>query len=138
VLSKTAELESLVREKADLEEESRRLDVEQKKLNLRAKTLYEKLIQEMRRKNTEKQQTLSQLQSKIGNLEKQLANISGSGGLADSEETPAEKSDDSQNDQMPEAYEEGPAGADDNVTVAEIEEEIELNSGQDRKKRKFF
>jgi len=138
VLSKTAELESLMREKADLEEESHHLDVEQKKLNLRAKALYEKIIQEMRSKNTEKQQTLNQLQSKIGNLENQLATLSGSGGSAGSEETPAEKSDDSQNDQIPEACEEEIANADDNVTVAEIEEEIELNSGQDRKKRKFF
>ncbi len=127
-----------MKEKADLEEESSRLDAEQKKLNLRAKALYEKLIQEMRKKNNEKQQTVSQLQAKIGNLETQLAKLSVPRGSVDSEETSAEKSDDNQDVQLPESLQEGLADVDDNLTVAEIEEEIELNSGQDRKKRKFF
>lgn len=135
ILSKITELENLMKEKSGLEEESRRLDEEQKKLNLRAKALYEKLIQEMKKKNTEKQQTVSQLQAKIDNLEAQLDKLS----LHEvREEIKVEKDSDIQDEILPEASEAELIEADESVTVAEIEEEIELTSGHGRKKRKFF
>ena len=127
-----------MKEKADLEEESRRLDAEQKKLSMRARALYEKLIQEMRKKNVEKQQTVSQLQAKIGNLEAQLAKVSNTESQDETDETPVERGIIAETDGLEEASAQENVGADDDVTVAGIEEEIELSSGQDRKKRKFF
>ena len=134
-MSKTTEIEQLMKEKSSLEEESRRLDEDQKKLNLRLKALYEKVIQEMKKKNSEKQQTVSQLQAKIGNLESQLDKLSVAGALETSQ---AEKVDSKQNEKPAVNLQEELSEADENVTVAEIEEEIEMVSGQDRKKRKFF
>ena len=134
-MSKTTEIEQLMKEKSSLEDESRRLDEDQKKLNLRLKALYEKVIQEMKKKNSEKQQTVSQLQAKIGNLESQLDKLSVAGALETSQ---AEKVDSKQNEKPAVNLQEELSEADENVTVAEIEEEIEMVSGQDRKKRKFF
>jgi len=134
-LSKSTEIEQLMKEKSSLEDESRRLDEDQKKLNLRLKALYEKVIQEMKKKNSEKQQTVSQLQAKIGNLESQLDKLSVAGALETSQ---AEKVDSKQNEKPAVNLQEELSEADENVTVAEIEEEIEMTSGQDRKKRKFF
>jgi len=134
-LSKSTEIEQLMKEKSSLEDESRRLDEDQKKLNLRLKALYEKVIQEMKKKNSEKQQTVSQLQAKIGNLESQLDKLSVAGALETSQ---AEKVDSKQNEKPAVNLQEELSEADENVTVAEIEEEIEMVSGQDRKKRKFF
>jgi uncharacterized coiled-coil protein SlyX len=127
-----------MKEKADLEEESRRLDAEQKKLSMRARALYEKLIQEMRKKNVEKQQTVSQLQAKIGNLEAQLAKVSNAVSQDGTDEAPVERGIIAETDELEEASAQENVGAEDDVTVAGIEEEIELSSGQDRKKRKFF
>lgn len=134
-MSKSTEIEQLMKEKSSLEDESRRLDEDQKKLNLRLKALYEKVIQEMKKKNSEKQQTVSQLQAKIGNLESQLDKLSVAGALETSQ---AEKVDSKQNEKPAVNLQEELSEADENVTVAEIEEEIEMVSGQDRKKRKFF
>ena len=134
-LSKTTEIEQLMKEKSGLEDESRRLDEEQKKLNLRVKALYEKVIQEMKKKNSEKQQTVSQLQARIGNLESQLDKLSVVGAA---ENPQVEKADSKQIEQQAVSIQGELLEADESVTVAEIEEEIELTSGQDRKKRKFF
>ena len=135
MLSKPSEIEQLMKEKSDLEDESRRLDEEQKKLSLRVKMLCSKLTQELKKKNSEKQQTVGQLQAEIGNLEAQLDKLSVA---VASEETRSKKGDVKQNEDAAESLEEDLLDVDDSVTVAEIEEEIELTSRQDRKKRKFF
>ncbi len=135
-MSKTLEIEQLLKEKSGLEHESRCLDEEQKKLNLRVKLLCEKLIQEIKKKNAEKQQTVSQLQTRIGNLEAQLNKLSANGAIQ--EEVLVEKADTKNDEQANEIPPEEILEVDENVTVAAIEEEIELTSGQDRKKRKFF
>jgi hypothetical protein len=66
------DLELLFKEKAGLEEESRLLDEEQKRLNLRVKTLIGKLVQETKKRNSEKQQEIIHLREQIGGLENQL------------------------------------------------------------------
>jgi hypothetical protein len=48
------------------------LDEEQKRLNLRVKTLIEKLVQETKKRNSEKQQEIIHLREQIGGLENQL------------------------------------------------------------------
>lgn len=73
----TTDLEQLIKEKAILETESHQLDIEQEKLNLRVKTLYDKIIQQMKRRNNEKRQSVDQLQARISNLEAQLGALSG-------------------------------------------------------------
>ncbi|HEX9261587.1 MAG TPA: hypothetical protein VF893_03580 [Candidatus Bathyarchaeia archaeon] len=64
--------EQLTREKASLEEEYHRLDEEQKKLSLRIKILCEETIREIKKKNSEKQQAVNQLQARISGLEDKL------------------------------------------------------------------
>jgi len=76
VPSETTDLERLMNEKADLEEGSRRLDEEQKQLSLRVRILCEKLVQEMKKWNSEKQQAVNQMRAKIGSLEAQLSSLS--------------------------------------------------------------
>ena len=134
-MSETIQLEQVLNEKQGVEEESRDLDEEQKQLKLKAKVLAEKIIQELRKKNNAKQQTVNQLQSKVGELENQLNNLSVSGVLGNAaDESNGEEEAASQT--FDEAMEET---AEDNVTVTEVdEEEIEVDGKQDKKKRKLF
>ncbi len=75
-LSTSLEVEQLQNEKIRLEEESRNLDEELKQLEMRSKILAEKIaIQELKNDNTTKQQTVSQLASKIGMLETRLEKL---------------------------------------------------------------
>src|SRR3990170_1088150 len=140
MLSETVQLEQLMNEKAGMEEESRHLDEEQKQLKVRARALCEKIIQELRKKNIEKKQALDQLQSKIGNLEAQLNTLSVSDVTPRKQEenvevkeaiAAAEAANEGFAEEMPET--------DENVTIAAVEEEIEVSeSNQERKKHKFF
>ena len=75
--SEFADLEQLLKAKIDLEDESHRLDEIQEKLNLRTKMLCEKIIQETKKRNSEKQQAVKQLQTRISSLETQLGSLSG-------------------------------------------------------------
>jgi len=73
----TTDLEQLMKEKSILEAESHQLDEEQEKLNLRVKTLCDKIIQQMERRNNEKRESVSQLKARISALEGQLGTLSG-------------------------------------------------------------
>ena len=141
MLSETVQLEQLMNEKADMEEESRHLDEEQKQLKVRARVLCEKIIQVLRKKNIEKKQALDQLQSKIGYLEAQLNAMS----VSDLPPRPTQE----ENVEVKEAIAAAEAAnegfaeempeTDENVTIAAVEEEIEVSeSNQERKKHKFF
>jgi len=130
-MSETIQLEQLLNEKTGVEEESRDLDEEQKQLKLKAKVLAEKIIQELRKKNNAKQQTVNQLQSKVGELENQLNNLSVSGVLGNAA--------DESNGEEEAASETFDEAMEDNVTVTEVnEQEMEVDSKQDKKKRKLF
>ena len=130
-MSETIQLEQLLNEKTGVEEESRDLDEEQKQLKLKAKVLAEKIIQELRKKNNAKQQTVNQLQSKVGELENQLNNLSVSGVLGNAA--------DERNGEEEAASETFDEAMEDNVTVTEVnEQEMEVDSKQDKKKRKLF
>ena len=134
-MGEKTEFEQLMKEKSVLEEESQRLDDEQKKLNLRAKMLCEKLIQEIKKTNSEKQQAVNKLQTRIGDLEAQLDRLSVSGTI---DEKKAEKVEDGQDETITEVFEEAFVDTDESITVAEIQQEIAVDSRQERKKRKFF
>ncbi|HLC00308.1 MAG TPA: hypothetical protein VJL33_03230, partial [Candidatus Bathyarchaeia archaeon] len=102
-----------------------------KQLKLKAKVLAEKIIQELRKKNNAKQQTVNQLQSKVGELENQLNNLSVSGVLGNAA--------DESNGEEEAASETFDEAMEDNVTVTEVnEQEMEVDSKQDKKKRKLF
>ena len=68
-----ADLEALLKEKAGLEEELARSDNEMKQLELRAKALYEKLIEETKKRNVEKRLEIERWREKIEALETQTA-----------------------------------------------------------------
>ena len=70
------ELEQLLHEKAVLEQELRRLEGQQKELETRAKTLCQKIIQELKNKHSAKKAAVNQLQSKVDELEAQLEKFS--------------------------------------------------------------
>jgi hypothetical protein len=139
-MSETVQLEQLINEKTGVEEESRHLDEEQRQLKLRAKVLCEKIIQELKKKNNQKQQSVNQLQSRIGALEAQLNTLSVSSVLG-------EKGNESGNGngdegQETEAFEEEMQETDDSaVTVSEVDNEemaVDIDEKQEKKKRKFF
>ena len=138
-MSETIQLEQLISEKTGVEEESRHLDEEQRQLKLRAKMLYEKIIQELKKKNNQKQQSVSQLQSRIGALEAQLNTLSVSGVLGEN----ANEDADSNGDEGEAADDfEGMQETEDNaVTVNEVDNEEmteDTDEKQGKKKRKFF
>jgi peptidoglycan hydrolase CwlO-like protein len=127
MLSEKVQLEQLTNEKACVEEESRRLEEEQKQLETRARGLLEKIIQELRKKNSEKKQANSKLQLKVDSLRAQLSDLSGSSVPP----SPAKEENVETGGETPDTGE--------NVTISIIEDEIEAAEPiQEGKKRKFF
>lgn len=68
-------LECLLKEKANLEEESRYLDKQQERLNLQTKMLLEKIVEDKKKKNNENQEAIVQLRARIKVLEDELENL---------------------------------------------------------------
>ena len=135
-MSETVQLEQLMNEKTGVEEESRHLDEEQRQLKLRAKMLCEKIIQELKKKNNQKQQSVSQLQSRIGALEAQLNTLSVSNVLG---EKANEDGDEEEATDVPE--EEMQETEDNAITINEVDNEemtVDIDGKQEKKKRKFF
>lgn len=60
------DLDRLFREKANLEEESRHSDEEIEALELRARILCEKIVKEMKRRNSEKRRAIGEFRDEIG------------------------------------------------------------------------
>ena len=65
-------LEELLQEKADLERNLRCLDEQERELDQRARILCEKITQEIRKRNNEKQRAIYQLQDANAKMENQL------------------------------------------------------------------
>jgi hypothetical protein len=139
-MSETVQLEQLINEKTGVEEESRHLDEEQRQLKLRAKVLCEKIIQELKKKNNQKQQSVSQLQSRIGALEAQLNTLSVSSVLGENANEGANgNGDEEATDVLEEEMQE--TEEDSAVTVNEVDNEEtteDTDEKQGKKKRKFF
>lgn len=133
-MSETIQLEQLLNEKAGVEEESHELDEEQKQLRLKAKVLAEKIIQELKKKNNTKQDQVNKLQSKVGELENQLNNLSVSGVLGNEvNESNGEEA------AASEAFDEAMEPVEDNVTVTEVnEEEMQVDDKEEKRKRRLF
>ncbi len=70
--SENADLDALLKEKADLEEEMHRTDEEIKELDSRVKALREKIIEETKKRNIEKRLEIERWRKKIEALENQL------------------------------------------------------------------
>ncbi len=68
-------LNLLLKEKANLEEESCSLNEQEERLNLQIKMLLEKIVAEKKKKNNEKRETTMQLQARIKALEDQLESL---------------------------------------------------------------
>lgn len=75
-MSETTKLQQVLIEKTAVEQESLILDHEQRQLETRATQLCESIIKEIRKNNTEKKKTISQLQSQINSFEAQLGTLS--------------------------------------------------------------
>ena len=139
-MSETVQLEQLINEKTGVEEESRHLDEEQRQLKLRAKVLCEKIIQELKKKNSQKQQSVNQLQSRIGALEAQLNTLSVSSVLGENTNESANGNGDEE--EATNAFEGMQETEEDSaVTVNEVENEEmteDTDKKQGKKKRKFF
>ena len=117
----TNDLELLLKEKAGLEEESRRLDVERKRLDLLVRMHLEELAQETKKRNCEKQKANIDLRARVDMLETQLKGLSV---LEISEESIAEKIDASLYPPLSEASQEELLDSDQNAIAVEIMEEI--------------
>ena len=127
-MSETSQLEQLLSEKTGAEQESQELDEEQRQLKLRAKMLTEKIIQEIKKRNNAKQESVNKLQTKVNELEKQLNTLSISSSIG-ANDLPEDK----------EQEEEMQTTDDDSVSITEVAEEIDEDiDTKDKKKRKFF
>ena len=127
-MSETSQLEQLLSEKTGAEQESQELDEEQRQLKLRAKMLTEKIIQEIKKRNNAKQESVNKLQTKVNELEKQLNTLSISSSIG-ANDLPEDK----------EQGEEMQTSDDDSVSITEVAEEIDEDKDlKDKKKRKFF
>ncbi len=127
-MSETVPLEQLINEKMTVEVESRELDEEQKQLKARAKALTEQIIQELKKKNNDKQRAVSQLQSTVSELESQLNALS-----------PSSSGDESGSDMGSMAAETSVLSANDSVSFTEVAEEIQPEQdSKDKRKRKIF
>ena len=127
-MSDTSQLEQLLSEKTGAEQESQELDEEQRQLKLRAKMLTEKIIQEIKKRNNAKQESVNKLQTKVNELEKQLNTLSISSSIG-ANDLPEDK----------EQEEEMQTADDDSVSITEVAEEIDEDiDTKDKKKRKFF
>ena len=126
-MSDTFQLEQLQSEKSSVERESHELDEEHRQLKLRAKTLTEKIIQELKKRNNIKQESVNKLQTKVNELEKQLNKLSISS-VRDANDLPKD------NEQ-----EEIQTADNDSVSITEVAEEIDEDiDSKATKKRKFF
>ena len=138
-MSETVQLEQLINEKTGVEEESRHLDEEQRQLKLRAKVLCEKIIQELKKKNSQKQQSVNQLQSRIGALEAQLNTLSVTSVLGENTNEDAEGNGDEE--EATEVFEGMQETEDSAVTVNEVDNEEmteDTDEKQGKKKAKVF
>jgi chromosome segregation ATPase len=127
-MTDTFQLEQLQNEKSSIEQESQELEEEQRQLKLRAKTLTEKIIQELKKRNNIKQESVNKLQTKVNELEKQLNTLSVSS-VSDANDLPE---DNQQEEEMKPAD-------DDSVSITEVAEEIDEDiDPKDKRKRKFF
>ena len=127
-MSDTFQLEQLQSEKSSVEQKAHELEEEQRQLKLRAKTLTEKIIQELKKRNNIKQESVNKLQTKVNELEKQLNTLSISS-VSDANDLPEDN----------EREEEMKSADDDSVSITDVAEEIDEDiDPKDKRKRKFF
>jgi predicted nuclease with TOPRIM domain len=135
-LSETIQLEQLLNEKASMEDEGRELDEKQSKLKTRVRALTERIIEELRRKNDAKQESVNSLQSKINELEQELSTLS--------EPKPTKRTEENveaapETGEIDTAFEkESQETNGDTVSVTEVAQEEDVSAESKDKKRRFF
>ncbi len=135
-MSETIQLEELLNEKASMEDEGHELDEEHKQLKDRAKALTAKIIEELRKKNNVKQESVNNLQSKVNELELQLGTLQEPNATGNTEEFVKEAP---ETEQLTDPFEKPQEITNDSVSVAEVAQEEDVTAGsKDKKKRKFF
>ena len=131
-LTTSIEIEQLQNEKTHLEEESQNLDEQLKQLEIRSKILSEKIaIQELKNENSAKQQTLSELSTKIGMLETRLEKLV-SGDTFNEEDTTKSDQELSTETNFPE----GNAQDEDTIRVMALDNEEAVSENTEAKQQK--
>ncbi len=126
-MTDSIQLEQLLNEKTSVEDEGHELEEEQKQLKLKAKALTEKIIEELKKKNTARRSAVKELQGRVNDLENELNSLTVSNAK------------DSSNDVIENNEEILQGITDDVVAVTEVPEPIVSSDDlRDRKKRKIF
>ena len=136
-MSEKTEFEQLLNQKADLEQEARELEEERKQVEIRAREVCEKIIQELKEKNSAKREAINQLQAKADALESQLNDVSGCilerAGVTDNQSGDIE---------IPEEFLDGNEGNIENsvivAAVEDAEEAEDLKTEQTKRKHLLF
>lgn len=136
-MSEAIQLEQFLSEIAGVQAEAKELDQEQKMLKQKAKMLAEKIIQEMKKKNSEKKENINRLLSKVGELEAQLNKISTSSVIVNSDLSADGNIVDGGlvSETFSEPNEET---VEDSVTITEVDEEETAFAKPEKKRRKLF
>jgi chromosome segregation ATPase len=133
-MSEKTEFEQLLNQKADLEQEARKLEEERKQVEIRAREVCEKIIQELKEKNSAKREAINRLQAKADELESQLNSVSGC--ILESAEATANLSEDID---IPVAFLDGNEDNSESVIVAAVEDAEEAeNVKTEQTKRKHL
>ena len=131
-----SEFEQFQNEKNSLENESADLEDEQKQLKAILKTLYEKIIQELRNKNNTKREANNELQTKLDELQAELDKLSIPAGVLEKVGAVVSES----VEEPKAANEAGEPSEEESSLAMSVDEEPEesINKEQDTKKHRFF
>jgi hypothetical protein len=150
-LSDSKELEHLQNRRAELEEESNSLGQQQQNLEIKVKTLEERIrISELENTNKTRLEAITQLESKMGELEQRLKAVEKPGSYESTNEAKLEinevpesaeevtTSASETNEEEPEAEVVAVAAIEDPMIVEQEENSENLKRQNEKKKRKFF
>jgi peptidoglycan hydrolase CwlO-like protein len=130
------EFEQLQNEKTSLENESADLEDEQKQLKAMLKTVYDKIIQELKTKNGAKREANGELQAKLDRLQAELDKLSMPAGVL--EKVGVVASEDVEEPKV--ANEDGESSGEESSLAVKADEEPaeSINKDEYTKKHKFF
>ena len=131
-----SEFEQFQNEKNSLENESADLEDEQKQLKAMLRTVYEKIIQELKNKNGAKREANGDLQVKVDELQAELDKLSMPAGVLEKVGAVVSES----VEEPKAANEAGEPSEEESSLAMSVDEEPEesINKEQDTKKHRFF
>jgi len=135
-LDTLSEFEQFQNEKNSLENESADLEDEQKQLKAMLRTVYEKIIQELKNKNGAKREANGDLQVKVDELQAELDKLSMPAGVLEKVGAVVSES----VEEPKAANEAGEPSEEESSLAMSVDEEPEesINKEQDTKKHRFF